>query len=110
MNRGYSYLNPMMQMMGMNADMLAAAFNAGERGRDHSNVDAVFKIGRVLNDSRNVYFEIARKTRAPSYQEAFLWLPLQATGGLLPTSITSFFAGTAHARCDDPGSRGRTRS
>lgn len=75
-------MNPMMQMMGMNAGLLAAAFNAGERGRDHSNVDAVFKIGRVLNASRNVYFEIARKTRAPSYQEAFLWLPLQATGGL----------------------------
>lgn len=75
-------MNPMMQMMGMNAGMLAAAFNSGERGRDHSNVDAVFKIGRVLNDSRNVYFEIARKTRAPSYQEAFLWLPMQSTGGL----------------------------
>jgi iron complex outermembrane receptor protein len=75
-------MNPMLQMMGMNAGMLAAAFNAGERGRDHSNVDAVFKIGRVLNARRNVYVEIARKTRAPSYQEAFLWLPLEATGGL----------------------------
>ena len=75
-------MNPMMQMMGMNAAILADTFNAGERGRDHSNVDAVFKIGRVINDTRNVFFEIARKTRAPSYQEAFLWLPLQATGGL----------------------------
>lgn len=75
-------MNPMMQMMGMNAGLLAAAFNDGPRGRDHSNVDAVFKIGKVLSNTRNVYFELARKTRAPSYQEAFLWLPLQATGGL----------------------------
>jgi iron complex outermembrane receptor protein len=75
-------MNPMTQMMGMNAEMLATAFNAGERGRTHSNVDAVFKTGRVLSAARTVFFEIARKTRAPSYQEAFLWLPLQSTGGL----------------------------
>ena len=75
-------MNAMMQMMGMNAGMLATAFNNSERGREHSNVDAVFKIGRVLDSQRKVYFEVARKTRAPSYQEAFLWLPLEATGGL----------------------------
>jgi iron complex outermembrane receptor protein len=75
-------MNPMMQMMGMNAAMLADAFNAGDRSPSHTNVDAVFKIGRVLGDMRSIYLELAQKTRAPSYQEAFLWLPLQATGGL----------------------------
>lgn len=75
-------MNPMMQMMGMNAAMLANAFNASDRSPSHTNVDAVFKIGRVLGEMRSVYLELAQKTRAPSYQEAFLWLPLQATGGL----------------------------
>ncbi len=75
-------MNPMMQMMGMNAAMLASAFNSSDLSRTHDNVDAVFKIGRVLGGTRNVYFEVARKSRAPSYQEMYLWLPLEATGGL----------------------------
>lgn len=75
-------MNPMMQMMGMNATILADAFNAGDRSPSHTNVDAVLKIGRVLGDMRSIYVELAQKTRAPSYQEAFLWLPLQSTGGL----------------------------
>lgn len=75
-------MNPMMQMMGMNAAMLADAFNAGNRSPLHTNVDAVFKIGRVLGQMRSIYLELAQKSRAPSYQEAFLWLPLQSTGGL----------------------------
>ena len=29
-----------------------------------------------------MHLEIGSKTRAPSYQELYLWLPLQATGGL----------------------------
>ena len=75
-------MNPMMTMMGMNAGMLAAAFNASDRSQDHDNTDVVFKIGRVVNPGRTIYIELAQKTRAPSYQEAFLWLPLQSTGGL----------------------------
>ena len=74
--------NPMMQMMAMNAGLLADAFNAADRKRSYDNVDAVFKIGRVVGKTRNIYLEIARKTRAPSYQELYLWLPLEATGGL----------------------------
>jgi iron complex outermembrane receptor protein len=75
-------MNPMMQMTGTNAALLANAFNASDLDRTHDNVDAVFKVGRTLGDMRNVYVEVARKTRAPSYQELYLWLPLEATGGL----------------------------
>jgi len=75
-------MNPMMQMMGMNATMLANAFNSSDLDRSHTNVDAVLKIGRGLTQEQSVYLELAQKTRAPSYQEAYLWLPMQATGGL----------------------------
>ena len=52
------------------------------RSRDHDNVDVVMKLGRTVSSSLDAYVELARKTRAPSYQEAFLWLPMQSTGGL----------------------------
>jgi iron complex outermembrane recepter protein len=75
-------MNPMMQMMAANAALLATAFNAGPRERTFDDVDVVAKIGRVLGDMRSIYLEVAQKTRAPSYQELYLWLPLEATGGL----------------------------
>lgn len=75
-------MNPMMQMMAANTGLLADAFNDGDLEPSHTNVDAVVKIGRLLGETRSVYLEVAQKTRAPSYQEAFLWLPLQTTGGL----------------------------
>src|SRR5690606_5089707 len=74
--------NPSRQRTGMNAAALAASFNGADLGRSHTNVDAVLKVGRVLGDMRSVYVEVARKTRAPSYQELYLWLPLESTGGL----------------------------
>jgi iron complex outermembrane receptor protein len=75
-------MTPMMQMMRMNVSLLAAAFNGLERDRSRTNVDMVFKVGRAIGDTDRVYLEVARKTRAPSYQELYLWLPLEATGGL----------------------------
>ena len=75
-------MNPMSQMMAANAARLAADFNARDTDSMHTNVDAVVKIGQVLGEMRSVYIELGRKTRAPSYQELFLWLPLESTGGL----------------------------
>jgi iron complex outermembrane recepter protein len=75
-------MNPMSEMMAASAALLAADFNASDTRRTHTNVDAVVKIGRVLGDMRSVYVELGRKTRVPSYQELFLWLPLESTGGL----------------------------
>ena len=75
-------MNPMMQMMAMNAGILATAFNASDLDRRFDDVDAVFKIGRIVGKTRSIYLEFGRKTRAPSYQELYLWLPLEATGGL----------------------------
>jgi iron complex outermembrane receptor protein len=75
-------MNPMMQMMAANAAVLAGEFNTADLSRSHTNVDAVIKIGRVLGEMRSVYLELGRKTRAPAYQELYLWLPLPSTGGL----------------------------
>jgi iron complex outermembrane receptor protein len=72
----------LMDMMGMNAGQLAAAFNAAERELSFGNLDAVFKYSHRLTPDLAFNVDIGSKTRAPSYQELYLWLPLQATGGL----------------------------
>lgn len=72
----------MMPMMGMAAAELASAFNAADRSRDFDMVDAVVKYRRPLSTNLGVLVDVGTKTRAPSYQEMYLWLPLAATGGL----------------------------
>jgi iron complex outermembrane receptor protein len=72
----------LMDMMGMNAGQLAAGFNAAERNLSFGNLDAVFKYSHRLTPDLAFNVDIGSKTRAPSYQELYLWLPLQATGGL----------------------------
>ncbi len=72
----------MMGMMAMNAGNLADAFNASDRDLSFGNVEAVFKYTQRLTDELALSFDVGSKVRAPSYQELYLWLPLQATGGL----------------------------
>ncbi len=72
----------LMGMMAGNASALADAFNAADRDLSFSSMDAVFKVVRRTDAGTEWRFEVAHKTRAPSYQELYLWLPLQATGGL----------------------------
>lgn len=69
-------------MMAMHVGELAAAFNGADRNLDWNTFDAVFKYRRPLSDKTEWTIEIGSKSRAPSYQELYLWLPLQATGGL----------------------------
>ncbi len=71
-----------MAMMQMNANMLAAEFNATDRSKKDDNIDAVIKLTHSLRKDTSIEFGFARKTRSPSYQERYLWLPLQSTGGL----------------------------
>jgi iron complex outermembrane receptor protein len=72
----------MMGSMGDNVAMLADAFNAADRKQSWSSVDAVVKYRMQTESGLEWRVELGSKTRAPSYQELFLWLPLQATGGL----------------------------
>ena len=72
----------MPEPMGVNVGMLADAFNSADRDLSFNSVDAVLKYRRDLSARMEWVFEVGSKTRAPSYQELYLWLPLQATGGL----------------------------
>ena len=72
----------MMGMMATQAGMLADAFNTSDRSRQFDSVDIVAKYVRPLGDTLSLGIDVGSKARAPSYQELYLWLPLQATGGL----------------------------
>lgn len=61
---------------------LRDSFNGADRSISDNNVDLVAKLRYEAADSLSYYLGAGRKTRAPSYQERYLWLPLQATAGL----------------------------
>ncbi|MBQ0719009.1 MAG: TonB-dependent receptor [Gammaproteobacteria bacterium] len=61
---------------------LANDFNNANRDQNFDNIDIVLKASRPLNDSTDFNIGLGRKNRAPSYQELYLWLPMQSTGGL----------------------------
>lgn len=71
-----------MGMMSPAIAMLSGAFNSADRGRSFDDVDAVAKYHFRASNDLEWSVEVARKSRAPSYQELYLWLPMQATGGL----------------------------
>ena len=62
--------------------MLRDASTAPIADQDDDNVDLVAKAWYAASDSSSWYAGIARKDRSPSYQERYLWLPLEATAGL----------------------------
>jgi len=70
---------PAMSMMGR---VLRDDFNGADRSQTDNNVDWVAKIYYHAQAGLRYYAGGSRKTRSPSYQERYLWLPLQATGGL----------------------------
>ncbi len=78
-------------MVAMNVMPLVMSFNQSDRNFDENNTDLVAKMAVPIfnrsgsNSARSeTTFSVglARKTRAPSYQALYLWIPLQATGGL----------------------------
>jgi iron complex outermembrane receptor protein len=63
-------------------DELAAAFNAADRRKRDHQWSATLKASRALGDSTRLNVGLGRKVRSPSYQERYLWTPLEATSGL----------------------------
>jgi len=61
---------------------LANDLNASDRQKEDLNVDVVAVLTHHLTSDLDVELGFGRKTRSPSYQERYLWLPLNATGGL----------------------------
>ena len=57
-------------------------FNASDRSQDDDLIDFVAVVSYSLSDTMGIEAGIARKNRAPSHQERYLWLPLESTAGL----------------------------
>ncbi len=64
------------------AKTLRDRFNNADRSKNDHLFDATAVLRYAAFDSLDLEFGVARKTRAPSYQERYLWIPLEATGGL----------------------------
>ncbi len=74
-------------MMMPPAQSLRDAFNSADRDQANTNVDLVAKLNYRLNREVSLYAGVAQKQRAPSYQERYLWLPLEATSGLADRQV-----------------------
>ncbi len=61
---------------------LSADFNNADHSENDHLVDVFATFSHDLSNETTVEVGFARKTRAPSYQERYLWAPLQSTGGL----------------------------
>ena len=64
------------------AAALSDRFNQSQRSINFNTNDLVIKLSRALNRQTAISVDLGVKQRAPSYREAFLWLPLPITGGL----------------------------
>ncbi len=64
------------------AAALRDAFNNADREQTDHNADLVAKLWYQQSPGRQWYAGMAQKTRSPSYQERYLWLPMEATAGL----------------------------
>lgn len=81
-------LNPMNMAMGMPvmmnnmAAMLANQFNSQDLSQQDNNVDWFARFSVEADNDLTWYIGAARKMRSASYQERYLWIPMEATGGL----------------------------
>jgi iron complex outermembrane receptor protein len=83
-----SNLNPMnvpagmpVMMNNMSA-MLATQFNNSQRDQTDNNFDWFARLSMDTDNDMIWYLGAARKTRSPSYQERYLWSPMESTGGM----------------------------
>lgn len=81
-------MNPMNVSAGMPflinnmAHMLATEFNSQDLSQSDGDVDLFARLSIEAGYDTTWYIGAAQKTRAPSYQERYLWMPLTSTGGL----------------------------
>jgi iron complex outermembrane receptor protein len=64
------------------ANQLSDAFNQSDRSINFNTNNLVVKLNRALDKDTTLSIDLGIKQRAPSYREAFLWLPMSITGGL----------------------------
>lgn len=68
--------------MGTMHRTLQDRFNQSNRKINDDNVDFMFNWQQNLSKNANLEYGFAIKNRSPSYQERYLWLPMEATAGL----------------------------
>ncbi len=71
-----------MPSMGTLMSDLEGDFNNADREVSDTNVDVALSTQTQLSESLSFYAGVGIKNRAPSYQERYLWTPMEATGGL----------------------------
>lgn len=69
------------------AAALQNRFNNADRSKTDDNLDLVARLTHPVSSRLTLEVEAGRKTRSPSYQERYLWLPLEATGGLADGNV-----------------------
>ena len=72
----------MPNMMGQNFRTLRDNFNSSDRSQDENLIDIAFNFSREISSQLDFVGGLARKERAASYQERYLWVPLESTAGL----------------------------
>jgi len=74
---------PMMSMTQQDRlDALAKAFNEADRSKTDHQLTGILKASSQRGENIRLNLGIGRKVRSPSYQERYLWLPMEATAGL----------------------------
>lgn len=71
-----------MAMMNANIKQLQTAFNQADKKQSDTNFDLTVNWTKQMSEHSQFVFGSAIKQKAPSYQERYLWVPMQATGGL----------------------------
>jgi iron complex outermembrane receptor protein len=71
-----------MPSMGSLATSLRDDFNNADQKVSDNNVDIALNIQTNLSTHLSLSMGLGLKTRAPSYQERYLWTPMESTGGL----------------------------
>ncbi|MEW5011381.1 MAG: TonB-dependent receptor [Cycloclasticus sp.] len=66
---------------------LRDSFNASELSQTDHNWDFDAILRHAVSDELSLELGFARKMRSASYQERYLWLPLEATGGLADNRV-----------------------
>ncbi|MFT7006799.1 MAG: iron complex outermembrane receptor protein [Colwellia sp.] len=72
----------MPNMMGNLVSTLQDDFNNADRKVSDNNVDIALNTQTQLSTNLSFSAGVGLKTRAPSYQERYLWTPMESTGGL----------------------------
>lgn len=63
-------------------NLLMTRFNEADKSQSQTGVDFVFDARYQVNDELTWIVGLARKQASASYQQRYLWLPMQSTGGL----------------------------